>query len=441
MNIIEPTSNFDFSNKLYLGTPSVVSSGVYFTPLFLNDKSVVVQSPPCTTKQGIKNGSGKKVYTDLVFNSNDVFFIDWMENLQAAVQQIIATRDWFEKSIDPEELETMFVSCFKLYKSGKKYLFRTNVKGNAPIYDQYTNKGEILSQKDVLPDKTTMICILEIQGIRFTSQSFQFEVEVKQIAVVSPDPYLDACFVKIATKAKVDETINEKEDKPIHLLPTSTMLLNDVETDTESNSNADTNIRVQVQVEDENKPEMNLKLDTQLIEPLKNIVVETPQALATTEPKDNDFSMLSADDINEMKQALNVSFNPSVNVQTIPTAKSRGKKARGIKIIESSLEENSGKMDATNEDIRNNGSGLLDFEDMNEEISKEEKRDEIEEIVLDEMIEDKGTNPTDNSLVLKNPNEIYREMFRAALQKADEAKKQADQLYLEADEIKQKYEL
>ena len=136
MNIIEPTSNFDFSNKLYLGTPSVISSGVYFTPLFLNDKSVIIQSPPCTTKQGIKNGGGKKVYTDLVFNCNDVFFIDWMENLQAAVQQIIATRDWFEKKIDPEELDTMFVSCFKLYKSGKKYLFRTNVKGNAPIYDQ-----------------------------------------------------------------------------------------------------------------------------------------------------------------------------------------------------------------------------------------------------------------------------------------------------------------
>jgi hypothetical protein len=426
MNIIEPTSNFDFSNKLYLGTPSVVSSGVYFTPLFLNDKSVVVQSPPCTTKQGIKNGAGKKVYTDLVFNSNDVFFIDWMENLQAAVQQIIATRDWFEKRIDAEELETMFVSCFKLYKSGKKYLFRTNVKGNAPIYDQYINKGEILSQKDVLPDKTTMICILEIQGIRFTSQSFQFEVEVKQIAVVSPDPYLDTCFVKIAAtkvKAEPEPELSEpskEEDKPMNLLPTSTMLLNDVD--------------------ETIKEELELT-STTLTEPLTKPTSSDTEIKAKVKEDDNEFSMLSSDDINEVKQALNVSFNPSVNVQTIPAAKPKGKKAGGIKIIEDlepkpgsnpSLEENSVE--------QKNNDSLLDFEDMNESpLLKEEKKDEIEEIVLDNIVE--ATFADTSSLVLKKPDEIYQELFRAALEKADEAKRQADQLYLEADEIKQKYAL
>ena len=438
MNIIEPTSNFDFSNKLYLGTPSVVSSGVYFTPLFLNDKSVVVQSPPCTTKQGIKNGAGKKVYTDLVFNSNDVFFIDWMENLQAAVQQIIATRDWFEKRIDPEELDTMFVSCFKLYKSGKKYLFRTNVKGNAPIYDQHINKGELLSQKDVLPDKTTMICILEIQGIRFTSQSFQFEVEVKQIAVVSPDPYLDTCFVKIAaTKAKEaepEQPINKEEDKPINLLPTSTMLLNDVEETMAKDDHVPLDLAPEIT---EENVEVEVKVEPTAIEPALNVKVKAKE-------DDNEFSMLSSDDINEVKQALNVSFNPSVNVQTIPAAKPKGKKAGGIKIIEdpkpeSSLEENSG---GNAEEQKNNNDGLLDFEDMNEEIPREEKEDEIEEIVLDNMntmVE--ATSADTSSLVLKKPDEIYQQIFRAALEKADEAKRQADQLYLEADEIKQKYAL
>ena len=339
----------------------------------------------------------------------------------------------------------MFVSCFKLYKSGKKYLFRANVKANAPIYDQYTNKGETLSHKDVLPDKTTMICILEIQGIRFTSQSFQFEVEAKQIAVVSPDPYLDTCFVKIPTKSrsKVEEETTAKEEKDAFLLPASTALLNDIDAIIDSKTNnlgAETNAEVKLDLEP-------------LVKDVASKSVENAAALPATSPvaksipktDETDFSMLSAEDIDDVKQALNVSFNPSVNVQTIPAAKAKGKKTGGIKIIDPS--ENQGEKEEVNVGI-----GLLDFEDMNEETpfrkKEKEQEDEIEEIVLGEIIEDKeaennGQNngQNKNSLVLKKPEEIYREMFRVALEKADEAKRQADQLYLEANEIKEKYGL
>ena len=41
-----------------------------------------------------------------------------------------------------------------------------------------------------------LISILEIQGIKFTSRNFQIEIELKQAMVVSPDPFLDECFIK-----------------------------------------------------------------------------------------------------------------------------------------------------------------------------------------------------------------------------------------------------
>ena len=278
----------------------------------------------------------------------------------------------------------------------------------------------------MLPDKTTMICILEIQGVRFTSQSFQFEVEVKQIAVVSPDPYLDTCFVKIATKSRPKLEDEDNMDKPMNVLPTSIETLNDLKPDLEIRS------------EKEVKPEAE-----------STIMADIPRAelsdassdASIKQPQEDDFSMLSTDDIDEVKQALNVSFNPSVNVQTIPAAKAKGKKTGGIKIIEPSSEPTN--MEKAEND--GNSNSLLDFEDMDEKIPKEEKKmDEIEEIVLDEIIEDKDAlfnGKNEASLILKKPDEIYREMFRVALAKADEAKRQADQLYLEADEIKQKYEL
>ena len=426
--IIEPTSNYDFKNKVYLGTPSVVSSGVYFTPLFLHDKSVVLQTPPCTSKQGIKQ-SGKKTYTDLIFNSNDIFFINWMENLETAIQAIIAEMDWFEKKIDKEELESMFVSCFKLYKSGKKYLFRTNVKPNLAIYDKYLNQGKVLNFDDIVADKTTMICILEIQGIRFTSQSFQFEMEVKQIAVVSPDPYLDACFVKIPVKSKA-KTTDQISNIPIAnkaILPLSNNNDNNFKPENKNNKNKEINV-------DEIAPVISLAsimeeknpfiLSTDDINDVKNSLEKTNKDVEKNLKKDveKDVEESVKTDLEKNASALNVSFNPDVNIQTIPALKA--KKNKGMQIIES-----------ININDNKEGPQLLDFDDMNENIEENIKNNLPEDITLD--INDN----TKELIVLKKPEKIYHEMFIQALQKANEAKKMADLLYLEAEDIKQKYGL
>ena len=68
-NIIEPTVDFDFSN-LYLGQPSSLSGGAYFTRIFFGSKPIYIQTPKSLTKQGfVKNG--KKIYTDLMFDNNE----------------------------------------------------------------------------------------------------------------------------------------------------------------------------------------------------------------------------------------------------------------------------------------------------------------------------------------------------------------------------------
>jgi len=457
MNIIEPTSNFDFTDKLYLGTPSILSPGVYFTPLFLNNKSVIVQTPPCTTKQGIKHASSKKIYTDLVFNSNDIFFIDWMENLELASQQLISKMNWFEKQIDIEELDTMFASTLKLYKSGKKYLLRANVKPNIQIYDQYTNKGALLTTGDIVPDTITMICILEIQGIKFTSQNFHFETEIKQIAVVSPDPYLDACFVKIPTKQQEQKKEDEEEKEApeitlpvsksnlnaedtnqikLNTIPPSTGVLNDLEVEIKStndeneskseneNKNIEEHFLTKAE-KDEEKEEQNEKKANKKEKEEKE------------ENNEDDFSMLSLDDVNEVKNSLNVSFNPTVDVQPIPPTKPKRNKGNiGIQIIEDD-NENEGKTMGKNEGNMNASSSLLDFEDMNG-TENDATKDEIEEITLDNLA---NIDDDANITKLKEPKQVYQEMLDSTLKKAEEAQLQAMQLFQEAEELKQKYGL
>lgn len=191
-NIIEPTMDYDFS-KIYLGPPSSLSGGAYFTRIMVDNKQLFIQTPKCLTKQGFIK-SGKKIYTDLMFDNNDTIFINWIENLEAKCQELMFNKSdqWFETKIEKDDIETAFTSPFKIFKSGKFYLLRVNVKQNIKIYDETDN---VINMEDITPDKN-LISILEIQGIKFTSRNFQIEIELKQSMIVSPDPFLDECFIK-----------------------------------------------------------------------------------------------------------------------------------------------------------------------------------------------------------------------------------------------------
>jgi hypothetical protein len=192
-NIIEPTIDYDFSN-LYLGPPSTLAGGSYFTKImYSNNKLLYLQTPKCLTKQGFVK-SGKKIFVDLMFDNNDTVFINWIENLEAKCQELLFSKGetWFQTKLEKDDIETAFTSAFKIFKSGKYYLLRVNVKPSIKIYNESNN---VVSLEDITVDKT-IISILEIQGIKFTSRSFQMEIELKQSLIVSPDPFLDSCFIK-----------------------------------------------------------------------------------------------------------------------------------------------------------------------------------------------------------------------------------------------------
>ena len=217
-NIIEPTIDYDFS-KLYLGPPSTLAGGAYFTRLMYNtNKQLFIQTPKCLTKQGFVK-SGKRVYADLMFDNNDTVFINWVENLETTCQELIFNKGqhWFETKLEKDDIETAFTSPFKIFKSGKYYLLRVNVNPNIKIYDE---NDRIISTEDISHEKM-LLSILEIQGIKFSSRNFQIEIELKQAMIVRPDPFLDECFIKkpvrkqhlneLSETTKPIETTLEKE--------------------------------------------------------------------------------------------------------------------------------------------------------------------------------------------------------------------------------------
>jgi hypothetical protein len=83
------------------------------------------------------------------------------------------------------------------------------VKPTVKIYD---DSDQIIKLEDINADKN-IISILEIQGIKFSSRNFQIEFELKQSMTVSPDPFLDECFIKRPIKYEKPQNANvEKND-------------------------------------------------------------------------------------------------------------------------------------------------------------------------------------------------------------------------------------
>jgi hypothetical protein len=214
-NIIEPNEFFDFS-ALSLAHPVGIQGGAYFTKIENNKKPLYIQTTKSLTRQGFVK-TGKKYYCDLMFDKNSETLINWFENLEEKCQKLIFEKkdDWFQGNLEENDIETAFNSLLRVYKSGKFYLLRTNIKNtkdDVPVIKIYNENEVVLQMNDINPD-TEIISILEIQGIKFTSRNFQFEVILKQVMVLDKEPIFDSCLIKNNKKPQksLEETIETNE--------------------------------------------------------------------------------------------------------------------------------------------------------------------------------------------------------------------------------------
>jgi hypothetical protein len=219
-NIIEPDKNFDFS-KLSLSHPIGIQGGAYFTKFLYNNKPLYIQTTKSLTRQGFVK-TGKKYYCDLMFDNNSETLVNWFENLEETCQNLIFDKSeaWFQNSLEKSDVETAFNSVIRIYRSGKYYLVRTNIKtgiNNEPSVKIY-NENEIPLSIDDVKEDTNIISILEIQGIKFTSRNFQIDIELRQVMVLDNEPLFDNCLIKtFNSKKTTNENKNplEKEIQPI----------------------------------------------------------------------------------------------------------------------------------------------------------------------------------------------------------------------------------
>jgi len=323
-NIIEPNDTFDFS-KLSLAHPTGIQGGAYFTSIEYNKKPLYIQTCKSLTKQGFVK-TGKKYYCDLMFDKNSESLINWFENLEEKCQKLIfEKRDtWFQNALEENDIESAFNSTIRVYKSGKCYLVRTNIKNNAstnlPAIKIYDEKEVPLTMSDVT-NETNIICILEIQGIKFTSRNFQIEIELKQVMVLDNQPVFDNCMIKTnktneyyLNSTKSEETVKELEPTILETANLETANLGNVltkfDTTVEENkkNTLDNDLTELEPIDimcDEEKEDDNISLNID-IEDLDNEPIEEEDNDALKEVKD-DFKLDSLETL-QLKKPNQVYF-------------------------------------------------------------------------------------------------------------------------------------
>jgi hypothetical protein len=213
--IYEPNAAFPFE-KMTMISPTVLSGGNYFLKMLVNQGPLYIQMPKSKTKGGIIQ-SGKRSYCDLLFTNEDEELIQWMEDLEKfACQYIYDHREkWFETEMELTDIENYFASPLKTFRSGKFYLGRANIPQRlGKIHLKIFNEEHQSVEVDTITDKTDMISIVEIQGIKCSARSFQIEMEVKQMMTLETKDLFETCIfgAKTSTQESLAKDSGESID-------------------------------------------------------------------------------------------------------------------------------------------------------------------------------------------------------------------------------------
>ena len=402
--IYNTDSSFDFT-KLKLAKPQQIPGGNYFIRLSIDDKALYIQPPKSKTKQGFLK-AGKRYFTDLMFSNEDTNFIEWMENLENYCQKMLYEyRDqWFEDTMEIHEIENYFTSPLRIFKSGKFYIARVNVNTNLgkPLLKIY-DEDENLINMDQVNEKVNIMSILEIKGIKCSATSFQIEMEIKQMMILKPENLFEKCLFKTGSVINLkNNKINDLQDENDNNKIQETVDTNYVHKE-ENNNLVTSNDNITVNHSNDNEV---------LIEDVEDDdVVDVIEENNTKKDEENEETIISV-----------------VETNTLDDDKKKEHPENTLEGLENTLSK-----DELNEKEDKKDFFIEDEKDLE---NQKEVTNDLQEVnlSLDEI-------PEQNSISIKNKNNVYYQMYKEAKSKAKVARDLAISSYLEAKRIKNLYML
>jgi len=233
-NIIDIDNNdsFDFNN-ITLGKPIVLQGQTFFSKVLNNNNELIIQTPKGLLKNGFVK-SGKKTYCDFMISKINQNSLEWFEKLEEKIQYSIyeKSNEWFHgEKLEKDDIEEMYNSCLKSYKSGKFFTLRLytesprSVVKKTNILNIFDDNGNLLNETDI-DINTELICLFHIHGIKFSTKNFQLYVELKQVLVTKEEnnifnkPLINTTRIKKINKEGINVEkldVNVKENKEMDI--------------------------------------------------------------------------------------------------------------------------------------------------------------------------------------------------------------------------------
>jgi hypothetical protein len=366
-------SNYD-ENQISLGNPGKLhgGSGSYYTKLFINKELFYFKINSCTTKNGILQ-TEKKIYTDILFSllNNDTHYIEWFHQLETTLIDLIYSKSssWFLSELDKEDINEYFNPVLRQYKTNHNLLrLQLNNKKNIPECIIFDENEEIKTYDDVYEKRFD--CIIHIKGIRFTSTSFQLDLELKQILLLEEKDIFKNCILRDNSHASQH---GSQKQIPIQ----SSLPNNDDDCDDDGDEPCQA-VSINVSTSD-NNDENNNDVHVDSHHPSKNPLYE---------------------------QSSNINQEEETVVSD--------------KLL-----------------MLSNGEAYIeDFENQKEETDDFENKDNIKEYNIEYNLSTKNHN---NSVEIREPKEVYKELYEKMIQKAITAKQEYMNAYKHAQFIKREY--
>ena len=198
----EINSEIPFSfNRLSLENPEPVSNGFYFIKLSSAKNPLYIQMPKCNMKNGIVSNKKEK-YCDLLYlHKDNTRLIDWIEKLETKCKDMIDNKKkvWFKSDLTRDDLDTMLTPSYRMYKSGANILLRAYIdidkqtgKDKCLVYDESQNMLDVSrvdNDREIIP-------LLHVEGIRFSSKTFEIDIKMIQIMIMNKPMDESVCMIK-----------------------------------------------------------------------------------------------------------------------------------------------------------------------------------------------------------------------------------------------------
>jgi len=425
MNIYKANNEFKF-NTLELSHPVSMSGTSYFTTLNMSGKPIYIETPQMTTKQGfVKNA--KKVVCDLMFSSECTDFIQWFETLETTCHKLVyeKSEQWFQNALEYDDIENAFSPSLKTYKSGKYHLCRCNIgldyNTGSPLTKIY-NENELPVSYEEVTDQTQIISIIEVRGIKFTTRSFQLEFDLKQVMILKSESEFDKCLIKKSIGGA--NNIGEPIGKIGIAIPKYQK--NTKQTD----ETADVDAIEDEDVDDCNEVDKNTNTDeTSVVNDIsKSDIIEKSDS-NISEINDNENNNEESEEISSSSNENEIVIKTETEDETVP--------------ISQEVENTSDSIPTSEEIVPPTVIAELPTSHTNiltdEPASLFDIGNPIEGL---ELIEPELIVPNDEKAFnIKQPNQVYHEIYKKAKEKARKLKRDAINAILEANSIKNTYML